>query len=150
MMHLTVSLRRIAFFVTSSLLFFCNAESIASEINWNKFFDSLAYVESNHNPNAKNKHSSASGMYQLLKGFPVEVNRLAGTKYTSQDRFNPAKAREMILLYYKYTAPTKLGNDWNTDKHVHDLLMAFRFGWGDYRKKTDKPYKAKFMKRYIG
>ena len=67
--------------------------------------DQIAYIiryqESRDNPDTLNVKEDAVGAYMIRKVAVREVNRLYGTNYTYEDRYDPIKAHEMFLLIQK-------------------------------------------------
>ncbi len=59
----------------------------------------LASVESGNNPNAVGDGGKAVGIYQIHPGYVQDVNRIARTAYTLDDRKDPVKAAEMVTIY---------------------------------------------------
>lgn len=68
-----------------------------------QLLDAIAIVESNNNPNARGDFRRgvpmAIGAYQLWKIYVDDVNRIYGTEYDYEDRWDAAKSREMVRLY---------------------------------------------------
>lgn len=85
-----------------------NGKELLDRLNWEKLVHAICMVESNCNDNARNKKSTASGRFQMLKIYVDEVNRIKGKHiYSYNDRFNPKKAREMFEIYQSHHNPTK-------------------------------------------
>ncbi|MEE9905550.1 MAG: DEAD/DEAH box helicase family protein [Chlorobium sp.] len=59
------------------------------------FDQAVVQQESSGNPNAVNKLSGATGLYQIMPVFLKEGNQLLGTNYSMQDMKNPAKAEQV-------------------------------------------------------
>lgn len=75
---------------------------------WERLVHAICMVESGCDDNARNKTSSASGRFQMLKIYVDEVNRIKGKCiYSYNDRFNPTKAREMFKIYQQHHNPSK-------------------------------------------
>lgn len=75
---------------------------------WERLVHAICMVESGCDDNARNKTSSASGRFQMLKIYVDEVNRIEGKRiYSYNDRFNPIKAREMFDIYQQHYNPNK-------------------------------------------
>ena len=75
---------------------------------WERLVHAICMVESGCDDKAKNKVSSASGRFQMLKIYVDEVNRIEGKRiYSYNDRFNPIKAREMFDIYQQHYNPNK-------------------------------------------
>ncbi|MBO4304637.1 MAG: transglycosylase SLT domain-containing protein [Lentisphaeria bacterium] len=62
----------------------------------------LVYVESGGNPAAVGDRGRAVGLYQIHPIYVADVNRIAGTFYTLSDRTDPAKSREMVMIYLRH------------------------------------------------
>lgn len=65
------------------------------------YLTKLAVIESNNNPNAKAKTSSASGAYQFLESTWRGLNDKYKLGYTLNDRFDPIKAKKVADLLTK-------------------------------------------------
>ena len=63
------------------------------------YFTKLAHVESNNNPLAKAKTSSAAGLYQFTKGTWEGLTKQLGLNYSLEDRFDPKKSREVVEAF---------------------------------------------------
>lgn len=75
---------------------------------WERLIHAICMVESGCDDNARNKTSSASGRFQMLKIYVDEVNRIKGKAvYSYNDRFDPLKAREMFEIYQQHYNPDK-------------------------------------------
>ena len=75
---------------------------------WERLVHAICMVESGCDDKAKNKVSSASGRFQMLKVYVDEVNRIKGKHlYSYKDRFDPVKSREMFEIYQSHHNPTK-------------------------------------------
>lgn len=75
---------------------------------WERLVHAICMVESGCDDKAKNKVSSASGRFQMLKVYVDEVNRIKGKRlYSYKDRFDPVKSREMFEIYQSHHNPTK-------------------------------------------
>ena len=60
----------------------------------------LAFLESSGDSTAVN--GKAVGLYQITPILVQDVNRFAGTSYTPDDRYDPVKSAEMVVLYVKH------------------------------------------------
>jgi soluble lytic murein transglycosylase-like protein len=65
-------------------------------------WEAVCAVESGGNPRAVGDGGKAVGIAQIHPILVKDVNRFAGTKYTLNDRFNPAKSKEMFNLYVEH------------------------------------------------
>lgn len=81
---------------------------VLEDTNWEIFVEALIFVESRGDSLAKNKTSSASGLFQQLTIYVDECNRLIGRKlYSYEDRFKPGKARQMFDIVQGYYNPKR-------------------------------------------
>ena len=68
-----------------------------------QLLDAIAIVESNNNPDAEGDFRRdvpmAIGAYQLWKIYVDDVNRIYGSEFSYDDRWDAAKSREMVRLY---------------------------------------------------
>ena len=65
------------------------------------YLTKLAVIESNNNPNAKAKTSSASGAYQFLESTWRGLNDKYKLGYNLNDRFDPIKSKKVADLLTK-------------------------------------------------
>jgi soluble lytic murein transglycosylase-like protein len=65
-------------------------------------WEAVCRVESSGNPHAVGDGGKAVGIAQIHPILVKDVNRFAGTRYTLNDRFNPAKSKEMFNLYVEH------------------------------------------------
>ena len=65
-------------------------------------WEAICQVESGGNPRAVGDKGKAVGIAQIHPILVKDVNRFAGTKYTLNDRLNPAKSKEMFTLYTEH------------------------------------------------
>ena len=109
-------------------------------------YDAIAEVESNKNDYAVNIKEDAVGRYQIRPIYIKDVNRIAGTSYTLDDRYNAQKAREIVQIYTKYYAEVY----WRrTERPVTDEVIARIHNGGGYRgalKECTKKYWEKVKK----
>lgn len=59
----------------------------------------LAKVESNNQARAVGDNGRAVGILQIHPKYVQDVNRIAGTGYTLEDRKNPRKSFQMAAIY---------------------------------------------------
>ena len=59
----------------------------------------LVAVESGGNPSAIGDNGKAVGILQLHEIYVRDVNRIWGTQYTPEDRYNARKSAEITILY---------------------------------------------------
>ena len=77
--------------------------------NWDKVIDAIAHVESRHNPKARN--GKYVGILQIGPGMVTECNNILKKmddpkRYIMGDRYDPAKSREMFILFQSKYNPT--------------------------------------------
>ena len=71
----------------------------------------LIAVESGGNALAVGDHGRARGILQIHENVVRDVNRFAGTRYTWDDAWDPAKSRAICTLYLEhYATPERLGH----------------------------------------
>lgn len=108
---------------------------------WERLVHAICMVESGCDDKAKNKVSSASGRFQMLKVYVDEVNRIKGKKvYSYNDRFDPLKAREMFEIYQQHYNPNKnidraiiLHRGKVSEKYIKNVKENMRYGKEDIR-----------------
>lgn len=79
------------------------AHAAPSEALWK----ATVHVESRGDPRAYNAREGAAGIVQIRMGCLADVNRIARLKglsvrFTSSDRYKPARARKMWKIYLDY------------------------------------------------
>ena len=62
-------------------------------------FRALRTVESSNRPKAVGDKGAAVGVYQLHRGYIKDVNRIYGTRFTPEDRWDPIKSHQIVRLY---------------------------------------------------
>ena len=67
-------------------------------------WEAVCRVESNGNPLAVGDGGKAAGIAQIWAITVRDVNRIAGTRYTLNDRFDAEKSRQMFRLYTEHYA----------------------------------------------
>lgn len=112
-------------------------DSVNESRKWEAFIKALTWVESRHEPKAKNSNTSAKGIFQQLDTYVVEANRIVGyKKFKSKDRFEPQKAREMFDVVQSFYNPKK------------DIKKALKIHRGKHDKSHEKEVFKK-MKEYL-
>lgn len=64
--------------------------------------EAMAIVESNRNDRAIGDSGKAIGRYQLHKIYVDDVNRIFKTAFAYEDRTDPQKSKEMVVLYLRH------------------------------------------------
>lgn len=82
------------------ILFCLSLTAVADEID--RLLPALAKVESNNNSRAVGDNGRAIGLYQIQPIFVKDVNRIAKTKYTLADRYDPIKSAQMVRIYLSH------------------------------------------------
>lgn len=90
-----------------------NVDTVEVVSEWDSLISALIHVESNGNDNAINPTSGASGCLQLMPIFVDEVNRVALTSYTYDDRFDREKSIEMFNEYQAH---------YNPERDIHEAI----------------------------
>ena len=65
------------------------------------FYKALRFVESK-NLNTVGDNGKAIGVYQIHKIYIDDVNRIYGTKYSYDNRWDKNKSHEIVVLYLNY------------------------------------------------
>ena len=70
-------------------------------------WEAVCHVESGGNPRAVGDRGAdgvyrAAGIAQIWARTVTDINRFAGTRYTLNDRFDPAKSKQMFNLYTEH------------------------------------------------
>lgn len=86
----------------------------AFAVDSTRLIDALIRVESNGKPNAVGDSGKAFGVLQIHEITVREANRIAGTRYTHREMFEPTKARavaEIVLSHYSKHISKTTGRD---------------------------------------
>lgn len=100
------------------------------------YYSRLAQVESNNNPLAKAKTSSAAGLYQFTEGTWNQLTDELGLNYTLDDRFDPEKSRKVVQEFTKRNERT-LKNKLGRKPNDAELYLAHFSGAGGASKLLD-------------
>lgn len=89
-------------------------------------FEAICLVESNNSPTAVGDDGRAVGIAQIWPILVDDVNRIAGTSYTYEDRWSVAKSGEMFRIYSEHYAshhndhsPEGIARRWNGGPDGH-------------------------------
>ena len=88
------------------------ATSYGADVN--RLVEALVHVESNGKANAVGDRGKAVGVLQIHDIMVQEANRLAQTRYSHQDMFNPTAARDVakiVLNHYSKTIQKTTGRE---------------------------------------
>ena len=102
-----------------------------ADTSWitDELLDALAFRESSMNPNAVNKTSGASGMYQWMPAYWKEGKEVGfGVDKGKFDPFDPVEARKRTKQYL--TGLQKYYPDWDPT----EVLMAYNWGHNNVKK----------------
>ena len=91
----------------------------------------LEQVESGGRWWVKGDGGNAVGILQIWPIMVEDVNRIAGTSYTLQDRYSPARSREMARIYFRH-----YGKNWTMEQ----AARAWNGGPNGHRKEATKIY----------
>jgi murein DD-endopeptidase MepM/ murein hydrolase activator NlpD len=129
-----------------------------------KYLLKLCSIEGGNNPYAKNPKSSATGLYQMLNGTSGEYYAKAGIEPTCENRCDPEKSTEAMIImlkeekqaYTTYKANGTIGgkavqNNSNTAIYQNATKGEFMYmihgqGFGGMRKGTDNA--PAFLRHY--
>lgn len=101
----------------------------------------LAYQESKFNADAKNKNSSASGLFQILTNTQKDIETRI-LKIKNQDRskiFDPNYSAYLAIAYFAYQVK-RYGNDFNK------AIIAYNLG--SWKNQTSTAYSKTHFKFY--
>ena len=103
---------------------------------WEELMNAISYVESRHNPKARN--GIYVGCLQIGPGMVSEVNNILKkennpTRYTLNDRYDPQKSREMFVIFQN-----KYNPEGNFERAIRMWNGGPRFSVG----KTNRYYNA--------
>lgn len=99
-----------------SIALFCLVASFSSARDIDTVYRAIAFVESSYNPSAVN--GDAAGILQIRPILLIDVNRIYGTNYTFDDRFDVTKSKEIFYLYLLHylgetATPEEIARTWN-------------------------------------
>lgn len=92
-------------FILLVICFIFNSANISAQNTftfWEDLMNAISYVESKHNPKARN--GIYVGCLQIGPGMVNEVNNILKKEnnpkyYTLNDRYDPQKSREMFVIF---------------------------------------------------
>ena len=93
------------------------------------YLKKIAQVESSGQADAKNKDSSASGLFQFTAPTWQETTKKMGLNYSLEDRFDPKKAEE-VASYFTKQQRRQLEKGTGRDASDADKYMAHFLGAG--------------------
>jgi hypothetical protein len=97
--------------------------------NIEKYLKATALIESGGKADAKAGTSSASGMFQFINSTWAQTVKEMGKNYTAEDRFDPAKATE-VMAYFTSKQKSQLEKGTGKEASNVDLYMAHFLGAG--------------------
>lgn len=104
----------------------------------------ISKIESNNNPFAYNKHSKATGKFQITPVCLKEFNNLCNKRYTMQDMFNANKNKEVAQWYLNLRIPSMLKH-YKKEVNIINIIRAYNCGI----KSVVRNYTTKETKDYI-
>ena len=133
-------------FILLVICFLFNSANISAKDSfkyWSKIMDAISYVESKHNPKARN--GIYVGILQISPGMVKECNKILkqnneSKQYSLNDRYNPQKSKEMFVIFQK---------KYNPSRNIEKGVRMWNGGPGYSVAKTTKYYN-KVMKVYLG
>lgn len=87
----------------------------------------ISMIESSNNPKAYNKHSGASGMYQITAICLADYNQFHKRKLNMQDMFDRDKCRTIAEWYLNKRIPQMLTHYKHTVS-IKNILIAYNYG----------------------
>lgn len=93
-------------------------------------YNAIAEVESGTDDRAYNRNERAAGRYQIRPIYLRDVNRIAGTNYTLDDRYDAQKALEIVQIYTDHYAEIYKRR---TGKPITDEVIARIHNGGGYK-----------------
>jgi LysM repeat protein len=112
----------------------------AAPADLSSYMAATAMVESGGKANAKASTSSASGIFQFIKGTWQDTVRAMGKDYSLADRFDPQKSAE-VMAYFTQQNKNQLERSIGRPASNTDLYMAHFMGVGgaaNFLKSLDK------------
>jgi hypothetical protein len=99
----------------------------------------LMLLESNGDPSAVGDNGKAIGCLQIHPVLVYDVNRIANTKYTLNDRLNPVKSQEMAFIYFRHylgnsAKPEEMARLWNSGPNWRNKKHLTNNYWKKYKK----------------
>ena len=103
---------------------------------WEEIMNAISYVESKHNPKARN--GIYVGCLQIGPGMVTEVNNIlkkqnSDKRYTLNDRYDPQKSREMFVIFQ---------SKYNPDGNIERAIRMWNGGPKYSIAKTNRYYSA--------
>ena len=100
-------------------------------MTWAILLAALIMVESGGNPDSVGDKGQAVGCLQIWPCVVEDVNRIAGTSYTLEDRKSPAKSRQMCLIYLQHYGKGKTWEErarqWNGGPNGHKKAATEKY-----------------------
>jgi hypothetical protein len=87
--------------ITVLIVCFWMSKVLAEDIN----MDYIAQIESNFDAKAYNKHSGATGMYQITPVVLAEYNAVHKERYTMDDMYNAQRCEKVATWYMNVRIP---------------------------------------------
>ena len=124
-----------------SVVMLCPMYSYSTEL-----LNAIACIESNCDDAAVGDGGEAVGRYQIHKIYVDDVNRIAGTSYSYDDRYDPVKSKQMVIIYLTHYGDfyTRVTGKTPTAEVLARIHNGGPYG---YRKKETTKYWNKVKKR---
>jgi soluble lytic murein transglycosylase-like protein len=110
-------------------------------MTWAILLAALIAVESGGNPAAIGDNGRAVGILQIHAAVVADVNRIAGTRYTLEDRRNPVKSRQMCLIYLQHYGRGKTWEQrariWNGGPRGHEKKATEKY-WEKVKREIEE------------
>ena len=109
------------------------------------FYEALRFVESSNGLNIVGDEEEAIGVYQLHKIYVEDVNRIYGTTYSYNDRWDKNKSHEIVVLYLKHYRKV-FERKYKRPITVIELAAIHNGGPYGYKNKKAKEYGRRVLK----
>ncbi len=110
----------------------------------------IAQIESSNNPNAYNKRTQATGLYQITPICLKEYNNFhPSKKLVMRDMFDPNKSKQVAVWYLEKRIPQMLRH-FKKDVSVDNILISYNCGINCVVKNRLPNETKNYIKKYKG
>ncbi len=102
-----------------------------------QLLDAIEQVESGGDSSAVGDNGKAVGAYQIHKIYVDDVNRIYGTRFTYEDRWDKFESRELVRMYVNWYIMESNGGSGN---YFRDIARIHNGGPNGYKKECTKAY----------
>ena len=125
------------------LIFLIFTSTILAETHVNEIMKVLKEIESRGNTNAIGDNGRAVGILQMHKIAVRECNRLFGTTYTYEDRYDETCSEEMYTLLTTYGIARFI---YKHGYYPNEAYIVRLWNFGLYQKQHENGYYKKYLK----